>query len=89
MGSKAAGTTMALKASNGSVAFLFTIPQTYSKMLLSAPDIATGTKYTIYTGGTPSGYYEFNGLYLSNLGYSGGTGGTSFTVNSRVTDLTK
>jgi hypothetical protein len=56
-------------------------------MLLSSPDIETGTQYTTYTGGTASGDETFYGLYLGDLGYSGGTAGTSFTVSSRVTNI--
>jgi hypothetical protein len=56
-------------------------------MLISSPDITTGKKYTIYTGGTPSGDDTFYGLYLDNLDYSGGTAGTSFTVSSWLTNL--
>jgi len=87
LGSRTAGATMALKSSSGAVAFAFTIPQSYTTMLLSSPDIATGTKYTIYTGGTASADYAFNGLYLDNMSYSGGTAGTGFTVSSCVTNL--
>jgi len=87
LGSRTAGTTMALRSSSGAVAFAFTIPQSYTTMLLSSPDIATGTKYTIYTGGTALADYAFNGLYLDNMSYSGGSAGTGFTVSSCVTNL--
>ena len=89
LGSRQAGTTMALKASSGAVAFAFTIPKSYTTMLLSSPDIVTGTKYTVYTGGTVSADYAFNGLYLDNMSYSGGAAGTGFTISSCVTDLTR
>ena len=89
LGSRTAGTTMALKASDGAVAFAFTIPQSYMIMLLSSPNLETGTVYTIYTGGTALADYAFNGLYLGSMSYSGGTAGTSFTVSKRVTDLSR
>lgn len=89
LGSRPAGTTMALKASDGLVAFAFTVPQSYLTMLFSSPDIETGTTYTIYTGGTASADCAFNGLYLGGMSYSGGTAGTSFTVSKSVTDLSR
>ena len=87
LGSKTAGSTLALKAQDGTVVFAFTIPQSYSKMLLSTPDIGTGTSYTVYTGGTVSADYVFEGLYLDSIIYSQGTAGESFTVSSYVTNL--
>ncbi|MGD8836544.1 MAG: hypothetical protein PVJ19_16500, partial [Desulfobacteraceae bacterium] len=78
--------TISLMADDGTVAFAFTIPQSYSTMLLSSPDIETGTEYTTYTGGTASGNETFYGLYLGDLSYSDGTAGTSFTVSSSVTN---
>jgi hypothetical protein len=86
LGNGTQGSTLGVEADDGTVVFAFTIPQTYSTMLLSSPDIATGTEYTTYTGGTASGDETFYGLYLGDLGYSGGTAGTSFTVSSSVTD---
>jgi hypothetical protein len=87
LGSKPAGTTMALKASDGAVPFAFTIPQSYSTMLLSAPGVETGTRYTVYAGGTVTADYAFNGLYLGGISYSGGTAGSSFIVSSPVTHV--
>lgn len=89
LGSMTAGKTMALKASDGTVAFAFTIPQSYTTMLFSSPHVETGITYTIYTGGTASADYAFNGLYLGSTSYSGGTAGTSFTVSKHVTDLSR
>ncbi|MGD8836576.1 MAG: hypothetical protein PVJ19_16665, partial [Desulfobacteraceae bacterium] len=60
----------------------FTIPQSSSTLVLSSPDIETGTEYTTYTGGTASGNETFYGLYLGDLSYFDGTAGTSFTVSS-------
>jgi hypothetical protein len=87
LGRGTAGSTLGIKASDDTVAFAFTIPQSYNKMLLSSPDIATGTQYAVYTGGTASGDDTFNGLYLGNLSYSQGTAGSSFTVSSSVTNV--
>lgn len=87
LGSLTSGTTMALKSSAGATVFAFTIPQSYATMILSSPDIATGSKYTVYTGGSASASYLFKGLYLGGLSYSGGSAGSSFTVSSTITQL--
>ncbi len=87
LGSGTQGSTIGVKAAGGTVAFAFTIPQSYTTMLLSSPDIETGTRYTIHTGGTASGDETFHGLYLSNLSYSQGAAGSSFTVSSCVTNI--
>lgn len=87
LGSLTSGSTMAIKASNGTSSFAFTIPQSYATMLLSSPALATGTTYTIYDGGTASANKLFKGLYLGNLSYSGGTIRSTFTISSRVTQL--
>lgn len=87
LGSGTQGSTLGIKADDGTVAFAFTIPQSYATMVLSSPDIETGTQYTIYKGGTASGDETFCGLYLENLSYSQGTAGSSFTVSSRVTSI--
>lgn len=87
LGSGTQGSTLGIKADDDAVAFAFTIPQSYATMVLSSPDIETGTQYTIYTGGTASGDKTFYGLYLGSLSYSQGTAGSSFTVSSRVTSV--
>lgn len=85
LGGGKAGTTFALKAKDGTIAFAFAIPRDYETMVLSSPAIKTGTVYTPVTGGTLSGESVFNGLYLGKLQSSGGTDGTAFTVSSVVT----
>lgn len=86
LGSLTAGTTMALWA-NGTTAFAFTIPQDYETMIISSPKMTTGTTYTLYTGGTGYGDNLFNGLYLGNLGYNGGSAGSSLTISAGVTKI--
>ena len=87
LGSGTKGSTIGVKAADGTVAFAFTIPQSYATMVLSSPDIETGTRYTTYTGGTASGDETFYGLYLGSLSYSLGAAGSSFTVSSSVTSI--
>jgi hypothetical protein len=86
LGSLTSGTTMALWASD-TTAFAFTIPQGYQTMMISSPEITTGITYTIYTGGTGYGNNIFQGLYLGNLGYNGGTAGDSLTISAGVTKI--
>ncbi len=87
LGGVAAGSTMSIKASDGTAAFSYMVPQTCATMVLSSPNIKTGTRYTVYTGGTVTAANVFRGLYLGSLGYTGGTAGSAFTVSSSVTKL--
>lgn len=87
LGSLTNGSTMALKADDGTAAFAFTIPNTYNIMLLSSPLIETGGQYTVYSGGTATGDQTFYGLYLGDLGYTQGSAVNSFTVSSCITNL--
>ena len=53
-------------------------------MILSSPDIITGTSYSVYSGGSATAYdTSFHGLYLGNLTYTGGSlvGSTTFTAS--------
>jgi hypothetical protein len=86
LGSGTSGNTMALVSSAGTVALSYAIPQSYSTMLLSSPAVASGSQYTVKTGGSASADNLFYGLYLGNIAYSGGTAGTSFSVSSSVTN---
>lgn len=85
LGSLTSGRTMSVVASDGTVAFAYTIPKSYTTMVLSAPTIKTGTSYSIKTGGTAVGDSTFNGLYLGSMSYSGGTTSDTFKVTSTLT----
>lgn len=87
MGRLTAERTMALKTGTGTVVFAFFVPRSFETMIISSPMIATGTAYTVYTGGTATGDDVFGGLYLGDIGYSGGTAGNAFTASSGVTRL--
>mgnify|MGYP000961098458 CR=1 FL=1 len=72
-GSMTAGQTIALKSSSSTV-LAFTIPQACATMIISSPDIVTGTSYSVYSGGSVAAYGTgFHGLYLGNLTYTGGS----------------
>jgi len=87
LGGSAKGSTMALMASDGTVAFAYTVPKTCATVIISSPDIASTTEYTVYTGGTASGDDVFNGLYLGSMSYSGGSSTASLTTSSRITKI--
>jgi len=87
LGSRQAGSTVSIGAGDGTSAFSYTVPQACETVVLSSPDIKTGTAYAVYTGGTVTADNVFNGLYLGNLGQAGGTAGNSFTVSSSITKL--
>lgn len=78
---RAGGTTFAIEESDGDPVFVYEIPSgvfgtTTNKnyiMILSSPDIKTGTTYKAVTGVTPSDGETFYGLYHSLPTVSGGT----------------
>jgi hypothetical protein len=80
---------LVIKDSSGNVAFASQIPDIVSTILLSSPSLATGTSYSIYTGGSLSSWGQnFNGLYVEPSTYTGGTLKSTFTVSSALTMLT-
>ncbi|KAF7600647.1 MAG: hypothetical protein CGU28_03000 [Candidatus Dactylopiibacterium carminicum] len=79
--------TLAIRDSSGNTAFAYTMPSSATAVLLSSSTLATGTRYTVYTGGTVSSYSDaFNGLYVGAT-HSGGTSGSSFTISSTTTTV--
>ena len=87
-----AGTTSSGSGSNEKAVFAFTIPSavfgTSSRsdyvMILSSPEIKTGTNYNIKTGVSATGGETFNGLYTTLPTVNGGT----TTVNNASTSTT-
>jgi hypothetical protein len=79
---------LAIKDSGGNVAFAYSMPKSASAVLLSGPDLITGTSYTVMQGGSVSGYSEeFNGLYVSPTAHTNGSSVSSFTISSTVTTV--
>jgi hypothetical protein len=80
---------LVIKDSSGNIAFAYSMPKTSSAVLLSSSALNTGSKYTIYRGGTIGSYTTlFNGLYIGSSSYSGSTStGSSFTISSTVTTV--
>lgn len=82
----AGGTTFAVEDSSGSAVFAFEVPSTFGTsansqyiMILSSPEIKTGTTYKAVKNVTASGGSTFNNLYVELPTVSGGT--------STVTDI--
>ena len=75
-----------LRDAAGNAAVAFTLPKASTAVLVSAPGLATGSTYSLVSGGTLGSYAElFNGLVVGTTTHSGGTAtGTSFTVTSTV-----
>lgn len=57
----------------------------YYSMIFSSPSLKSGSTYYIYTGGSSTGT-ETNGLYSGGT-YSGGTLKKSFTISSKVSNV--
>lgn len=83
-----AANLVVLRNAAGAAVFAFRVPESSQAMLLSSPLIATGSTYTVVTGGTlgPVGE-DFHGLAIQPSTHSGGTAGSSFTVTRTVTAL--
>lgn len=76
----AGGTTFAIEDSDGSAVFAFEIPSVFGTsasssyiMVLSSPEIETGTTYKAVSGVAASGGSTFNNLYVDMPSVSGGT----------------
>lgn len=78
---------LVLRDTAGNAAFAVTLPSAASAVLISGPNIKTGTTYTLIGGGTLGSYGEdFYGLIVDPTTHSGGTAiGSSFTITSTVT----
>jgi hypothetical protein len=66
----------------------YKLPRAYNSMVLtfSSPSMKSGTKYTIYAGGTISGGSEFYGYYTGQT-FSGGTSLSTFTPSAVYTTV--
>lgn len=87
-GTGTAGNYIAIVGSDGTLLMAYKIPQTLSSMTLtfSSASMKSGTKYTIYSGGTVSGGTEFYGYYPGAT-YKAGTSLTTFTPSSVYTTV--
>ena len=83
--SVSANTLIHIEDESGNELITFAPSKNVQSVLISSPNIKTGTTYKVYTGGESTGTSD-NGLY-SGGSYSGGTEGDSFTVSSSVTNV--
>ena len=82
---QSAGTLVNLQNAAGESILTFAPAKAYSSILFSSPDLAQGTEYTLYVGGSATGT-DVGGLYTDG-DYSGGSEVGSFTQSSVVTML--
>jgi hypothetical protein len=82
---QAAGTLVHIESADGTEVLTFTPTKTYQSVVLSSPELANGTTYAVYTGGSSSGT-STDGLY-SGGAYSAGTQTASFTISSVITSV--
>lgn len=80
-----ANTLLHIEDENGNELITFAPSKTVGSIVISSPNIKTGTTYKLYTGGESTGNAT-DGLY-SDGSYSGGTEGDSFTVSNTVTNV--
>jgi hypothetical protein len=87
-GSGSSGQFITIKASDGTILMSYKLPRAYNSMVLtfSSPSMKSGTKYTIYAGGTISGGSEFYGYYTGQT-FSGGTSLSTFTPSAVYTTV--
>lgn len=82
-----ANTLLNIQSEDGTEALTYEVPYRVNTIIYSNAKLASGTTYSIYTGGSVIGGTEVNGLYTSGT-YSGGMdSGDSFTVNTSVTQI--
>ncbi len=82
---QSAGTLINIQHAAGESVLTFAPAKAYASILFSSPDLAQGTEYTLYLGGSATGT-AVGGLYTDGT-YSGGSEYGSFTQSSVVTAL--
>lgn len=85
-GSCSVGTYVSLLKSDGTALLTYKIPRalTQMTMIISSPDLAKGSSYTLSSGGTISGGSSFHGLTTGGTWADGSTT-ASLTLSSMVT----
>ena len=82
---QSANTLINLQDASGKSIVTFSPAKTYSSVVISSPEILTGTSYTAYSGGSSTGT-AVDGLYSDGT-YSNGTSIGSATISSVVTTI--
>lgn len=83
--SVAANSLVCVKDSYGNALFVLKAASSFKHMLISTPELASGSSYSVYTGGSCTGTYT-DGLYSGGT-YSGGTLKKTVTISSKVTSV--
>lgn len=74
--SQSAGTAISIKGSSGSEIASFTPSKQYASVVISSPDIKSGSTYTVYAGGNEVGSFTVSGT-VSEVTQSGASSGTT------------
>lgn len=82
---RSANTLFNLQTSGGDSIVTFAPAKAYQTVVISSPDLAKGTTYNVYSGGSSSGT-EVHGLYEGGT-YSPGALFRSFTISSIITSV--
>ncbi|CEI71782.1 carbohydrate-binding domain-containing protein [Romboutsia hominis] len=85
LSSQQANTIIHIEDEKGNEVITFAPSKQYQSVIVSSPELKTGSTYTVSYGGTSTGESK-DGLYTGGK-YSGGTKSTSFTVSESVTNL--
>lgn len=80
-----AGALFHLQTQAGEDILTFAPAKTYQSVVFSSPELAMGTTYRVYTGGSSTGTAT-DGLYSGGV-YSAGTQAATFTISSMVTTV--
>ncbi|WP_373598977.1 carbohydrate-binding domain-containing protein [Paraclostridium bifermentans] len=85
LSSQSANTIIHIEDETGNDIITFAPSKQYQSVVVSSPELKTGSTYTVSYGGTSTGEVK-DGLY-SDGKYSEGTESTSFTVSDTITNL--
>lgn len=84
-GNQAANSLVNIQSVDGKSILTFKAAKQYQSLAFSSADLATGTTYSVYTGGSSTGT-STDGLFSGGT-YTAGTKYTSFSVSSVVTKV--
>lgn len=82
---QSAHTIVHMRDAAGTELFTYSPSKRYQSVLFSSPDLATGTPYSMYTGGSSTGSVA-DGLYDGGI-YTSGTLQSTFSLSGTVTNI--
>ncbi len=85
LSSQAANTIIHIEDEKGNEVITFAPSKQYQSVVVSSPELKTGSTYTVSYGDSSTGEAK-DGLYSGGK-YSGGTEADSFTVSNKVTNI--